>query len=54
MFHDLKTQLETYLHNQGDLHLTITLLILVTIGFLVALFAPPEVKLTVIVWWLLP
>lgn len=51
---NILAQLETYLHNQGDAHLTIILLGLVFIGFGVALFAPPEIKLLLITWWLLP
>lgn len=51
---NLFARFESYLHNQGDTHLTIILLALVFIGFTVALFAPPEVKLLLITWWLLP
>jgi hypothetical protein len=51
---DILTKFETYLHNQGNKHLTIILLALVFIGFAVALIAPPEIKLLFITWWLLP
>lgn len=45
---------EKYLHAQGNTHLTIILFILIGLGIFVALFAPPEVKLLVITWWILP
>lgn len=51
---DILNVIQSYLHNQGNTHLTIILLALVSIGFGVALFAPPEVKLAFILWWLLP
>jgi hypothetical protein len=51
---DILQRLESYLHNQGNDHLTLILLALVFIGFAIALFAPPEVKLLLITWWLLP
>lgn len=51
---DVISVIESYLHSQGNTHLTIILLALVLIGFGVALFAPPEVKLAFILWWLLP
>lgn len=50
---NLLSKVETYLHNQGDTHLTIILFVLLFIGLGVALFAPPEVKLLFITWWVL-
>lgn len=51
---DITQKLNTYLHHQGNTHLTIILLVLISIGLVVALFAPPEIKILFIVWWLLP
>lgn len=51
---DILSKLDAYLHNQGNVHLSIILLALSALGIIVALFAPPEVKLGFILWWLLP
>lgn len=51
---EIVSKLENYLHQQGNEHLTIILLGLAVFGIVVALFAPPELKLLVIVYWLLP
>lgn len=51
---DITQKLHNYLHSQGNTHLTIILLLLVSVGLAVALFAPPEVKILFITWWVLP
>lgn len=51
---DITQKLSTYLHGQGNTHLTIILFALLAIGLGIALFAPPEIKILFILWWVLP
>lgn len=47
-------EIDNWLHNQGDKELTVLLIALSIMGILVALFAPPEIKLIVATYWIVP
>lgn len=54
MFHNLKTQLEKTLRSEPEILLRLILIGISVLAIVLALFAPPELQIGSILWFLLP